>query len=263
MRVGANLTKLDNLDVFIELYQKGKIDFIEILVDNFWNLDPECIFSKIKEIPNSIHIMNSLYMERDKDGLQNIAKKIQKFIEFLNPIYVSDHLFKTKEKNVIYPALIECDYKTDHDLIISKISLWQNILNSKIHIENFPSLFDSKNDQISFFYNSMVKNKFQVLFDFSNAIVSAINNQLDPDEWGGVIHESKHFHVSGYKKIKGINDIVLDTHDTRISKLTKSFVKKFSNHMLSIDATLVVEYDRNVSINDWVNDLDYMRALLS
>lgn len=121
MKFGVNLTKFDQIEFFNLFYTEGKIDFVEILLDNFINCDPVYIASKLEKFPVSFHIMNSRYLERNIEELQYIADKIDEFSKVFNPIYISDHLFKNTMSNIYYPMQIECNYHTDMPFIYKKI----------------------------------------------------------------------------------------------------------------------------------------------
>lgn len=263
MILGVNLTKFEQIKFFNQFYMEGKIDFVEILLDNFIDMDPGYVASLINNIPVSFHIMNSRYLEREEDELQYLANRVIAFSKVFEPIYISDHLFKNKVNNVYYPMQIECDYEHEVEIITSKIKNWVALLKSEIYIENFPSIFDSGKNQIMFF-EEIIKNKnINALFDFSNAVISSLNNNVDFEAWKTIIESTSHFHVSGYRRIYGANSILFDTHDRRISTLSKSLIKRFKKHLNSCESTLVIEYDNNVNYNEWIKDVEALRKIIS
>jgi len=214
-------------------------------------------------MPVSFHIMNSLYLEREADDLKYLSSRIHSFSSVFEPIYISDHLFKSKVNDVYYPMHIECDYENEFEFIFSKMNNWINLLKSEIYIENFPSIFYTGNSQVEFF-EEIIKNKnINILFDFSNAVISSINNSVDFEVWEKVIKTTSHFHVSGYRKIQGADSIIFDTHDRRISSSEKSLIKKFKEHFNSCESTLVIEYDNYVNNIDWIKDVDILRQITS
>lgn len=80
--------------------------------------------------------------------------------------------------------------------------------------------------------------------------------------WERLILSTSHFHISGYRKTKGIEKIILDTHDVRISPLSKSCIEKFKKHLNSCGSTLVLEYDNDINYNEWIDDINQLRTIL-
>lgn len=261
MKLGVNLTKISQIEQFVSFYRDGKIDFVEILIDNFFHLDPEFLGDQLKSLPRSFHIMSSNYLDRTNEELETFSTKVKLFKDVLEPFYISDHLFKRKENGIIYPMQIECDYQTDEQLILSKIDYWQSLVNSTLYIENFPSIFLFEN-QINFFEKLILKEKVNILFDFSNAVISSLNTKISFEQWDKLIKAASHFHISGYRKSKEAK-IYLDTHDTRISRLSKEWLWKYKKYLSSNQASLVVEYDSGINYDDWIKDIDSLRQLLS
>lgn len=263
MKLGVNLTRYDQIEFFNQFYIEGKIDFVEILLDNFINFDPAYIASKLEKFPVSFHIMNSRYLERSLEELQYTANRITEFSKVFNPIYISDHLFINTINNIYYPMQIECNYHNDILFLHKKINEWSTLLDSPIYIENFPSVFEMGIYQIPFFEEIIKDESINILFDFSNAIIATLNNNIDFEVWERLILSTSHFHLSGYRKTKGIEKIILDTHDTRISNLSKSYIEKFKEHLKIDGSTLVLEYDNRISYTDWINDINKLRNVLS
>lgn len=121
MKVGVNWSGQRELLALEKILSSKKIDFVEILIDNFLCVDPADISNFLDGIPVNFHIMNSRFIYRDKDELIKISDSINRLADHLQPEYVSDHIGIFYYDGLPLPQMAEINYSEDLDLILNKI----------------------------------------------------------------------------------------------------------------------------------------------
>lgn len=258
--IGVNLTSAGQINKFIPMIESRNIDYIEILIDNFLYCDPYSVLDTFNNIPVAFHIMRSRFLERDYQELVQIAKKISMFINIIKPIYVSDHLAEFFLDNLPLPKNNELKYDEDKADIFKKVKIWQDLLDSEILFENYPSLTNRGKSQPEFLYHLVKETSCGILFDISNAFIATKNLQLPASCWNPVLELSRNFHVGGYSVLEG-SDLLLDSHDQRISNGSKKYIKSISDANFPIN-TITVEYDHNINYDLWCDDIKEIQGIL-
>lgn len=266
MKIGVNWSSSYNYEPVKQLLESNCAHFCELMVDNFLHFDPYEIKTLFPKTSFSFHILNSRFLERSLVELQFYADKILKFIEVLRPTYVSDHigLYSTTEGQQ-FPASIEIDYSNSMEMAIDKITHWQQLLETRIYFENFPSLQPQTLVAPTFYQKIIEATQCGLLFDFSNAIVAEKNNTGNKAEWLPLAFKTNHFHMGGYRTLSStpIKTFYMDTHDTPISEESLSFFADFLDEYSSCsNATIVIERDHNHNLLDWKKDINNIKQKL-
>jgi len=76
MKIGINWTSTRDLASVREIINKGAIDFVEIMIDNFLSCNAASIKSVLGGTACAFHIMNSRFLHQDSEVLMEIACKI-------------------------------------------------------------------------------------------------------------------------------------------------------------------------------------------
>ncbi len=256
MKIGINWTSPRDLELILHLKHENRVDYVEILVDNFLHLEPSLIRSVLGDLPVAIHIMSSKFLTSDNSKLEKLASLLKKWFETIDPIYVSDHLGLFELNGNISPLLIEINY-LEQDYYLKKTENWQSLLQINLLLENYPSYTNIGMNQLTFF-NALKKNlNILPLFDISNAIIANKNIGIDMNNWAEVLGDVNHFHCGGFREIEGRGQIleaplILDSHDTLIDSEVSLFLN--SKILPNERITLTIERDADKSYQNWIKD---------
>lgn len=218
----------------------------------------------IGEAQVSFHFMRSRFMERHKKDLKNLANLFKNWISILKPIYVSDHLAKFSINGRSLFFLGELDYRKDYNRVKQKIIEWEELLDSKIFFENFPSFIDYDTKQIDFLDRLTQETGCGILFDLSNAVIASKNSSYPLSNWMKIACLSEHFHIAGMRLSDTTPTLWMDSHDCEISNESLAFFKKILENPQGISfKTIVVERDNQIEKNSWLLDVKKVKNLIS
>ena len=262
MKTGINWTSPREKKYIEDIISSGKIDYVEILIDNFLHLDPFEIKSFLKDIPLSFHIMSSKFLTTSSSYLNKLAKDINIWTTRLNPLYVSDHLGLFEIDGNISPLMIEIDYKNKEDYYLKKISLWSKMLLAPLLLENYPSYTDRGLYQLNFFIQLENILNIKPLFDISNTLVAQKNIGVNPMGWLNLSKKTKHFHCGSFREIKNktsplLRPLILDSHDSFIDNATSILLHKFLGERK--DVTVTIERDAGKEYKNWMKDWEILQ----
>lgn len=260
MQLGFNFTLGTTLPMVKQLIHEGKIDYCELLIDNFFQV-PVSELSAQLECPVGFHIMFSKFLESDQETLKVMAKKLRALKDDLQPVYVSDHIARFSHNGRQLYHLAEVDYQQEYSQIKDRINWWQDQLGCQLLLENYPSIMESGKDAPEFFEQLSKDTGSGVLFDISNAVCAWQNCGLPLERWQTIIQDNQHFHVAGYAHSMLEPHIVLDTHSTPLSRETLDFIRRYQSLFDSPAATLTYERDDNIEYEAVAADLDQLRTL--
>lgn len=258
--VGVNYTSSRHFPLFRELIDSGCVDYVEILIDNFLTVPAQSILEKFENIPIAFHIMNSQFFESDPQRLSAIAAPLRSLIREIKPLYVSDHVGCFTHNGCVLPVLGEYDYRKIEPAIAS-VDRWQELLGTRIILENFPSYTADGFAQPDFFRTLLDKTGAGLLFDISNAVVAEHNAKVAPGAWDTLIDACDHFHAGGYSESPYPPLMLLDTHDRKLSDATHAAIAAIMARREPKASTLTIEFDRNIQMESWKEELQRIAAL--
>lgn len=260
MQIGVNWISPPTLPIIQELLRQGQVDFCEIMVDNFIHLPPDEIKKALPDVPVSFHIVGSRFLEKSPDELKIMAHHLRHWIDELKPLYVSDHVVQFTENGTRLPFLAELDYEKDYHTIKNRISLWQALLAMPILFENHASITASGAMQAKFYERLQQDLDINLLFDFSNAYIAEYNQVCPVASWDSLIRKTKHFHVAGFK-IENSTQLAIDTHDAPVANEVLTIIKKYAEFTQQKNQTIVIEFDANVTIEQWKDEIERIRPI--
>lgn len=264
MLIGVNWTSVSNFEAIKYFTENRYADFCEIMIDNFLHFDPKEIRRNLNCQKFSFHIMNSRYMEKTEAELQIYASKIKRFADELQPIYISDHVGCYTVNGRYFPEMLEVDYENIIDFAAHRVTYWQDLLETKLFLENYPSLHQNPKSAPNFYDELFNMTGSNLLFDFSNAVVAEKNGITQKENWAPLIRKTNRFHISGYRSTsyKETGEFYMDTHDQQISDESISFL---ANTMMGFShnkvASIVVERDHDIDIEAWKNDILSIKSI--
>ena len=258
--VGVNYTSFNQIKIIDHLIRTGHVDHVEILIDNFLTVPTASIIERFGDIPVAFHIMYSKFLEADPADLRTMAELLVPLIRDVSPIYVSDHVGRFSYKGRSMPILGEYDYnRIEH--AVSAVDQWQDMLNCRLLLENFPSYTSQGSGQPDFYKRVVERTGAGMLFDISNAVIAAQNSGVPVSEWTELVEKCDHFHLGGYSEVEGETTMLLDSHDEVLSLNTMAAANCLFKSPRSNPVTLTVEYDRNVNADNWARDLQWAAKL--
>lgn len=260
MRIGFNFTLGDTLPLVRSLLAAGRIDYVELLIDNFLAV-PEEDLAAAFAVPVGFHIMFSKFVEGDDAALDSLGRRLRRLIDVMNPLYVSDHVARFTHGGRQLYHLAEIDYAADYGRVRERVDGWQQRLGRRLFLENYPSILDGGHDAPAFFERLCRDTGCGVLFDASNAVCAFQNCGVPLEAWDGIIEESRHFHTAGYNLSILQPHLVLDTHDRALSETTMAFLESRRERFDTPGATMTYERDDRFDEADIAADLDRLRAL--
>ncbi|WP_449422526.1 methanobactin biosynthesis protein MbnB [Rhodanobacter lindaniclasticus] len=260
MRIGFNYTLGDTAPLVRWLLASGRIDYVELLIDNFLAVPPDELAQGF-DAPVGFHIMFSKFIENDEAELESMAIRLRRLIDLLKPIYVSDHIARFNHEGRQLYHLAEIDYVADYEQVRRRVDWWQQKLGCRLHLENYPSIMDGGCDAPDFHERLNRDTGAGVLFDVSNAVCAHLNCGVPLAAWEGIIESSSHFHVAGYNLSILAPHLVVDTHDRGLSDETLGFLKRYRKHFDTAGATMTYERDDNFVEAEIEHDLDRLRDL--
>jgi uncharacterized protein len=260
MQIGFNFTSGSTLPLFRQLISEGRIDFVEILIDNFLQVSPKELAAAF-DCPVAFHIMFSKFLESDLDFLEDLARRLRTYIDALKPVYVSDHLlrFSHQGRNLFHFA--EIDYVSEYDAVRERVEWWQGRIGQRLYLENYPSIMDGGRDAPAFFGRLTSESGVGVLFDISNAVITNLNCGLSLDAWHDIVSTTPHFHVAGYHTSFIKPHVIVDSHDRELSSETVAFTESCRQYFEKPGSTLTYERDFNIERASISADLDNLRRV--
>lgn len=248
MRLGVTCSSPHTLPLVRELIKHGHADFCELTVDNFAHLPAQAIRQVFADIPLSLHIIASRFLEKSAQALSQLAQHLRPWIKQLQPLYVSDHLIRYTSQEKRLPLLAELDYENDYLRIKQGVSLWQELLDTPLLFENHASITTAGQHQAAFYTALLNDTQADLLFDFSNAYIAQYNGVCAITAWESLIKRAHHFHVSGFR-LDATQQVALDTHDAPIDQAVITAMQPYLTQ--GNEKTLVIEFDGKVKAECW------------
>jgi hypothetical protein len=262
MRIGFNFTLPGTLDMVQQLIKERQIDYVELLIDNFLHLPPRQLADAF-DCPIGFHIMLSKFLESDLETLKKFGASIRTLIDALDPIYVSDHLLRFTYNGVELYHLGEIDYIGEYDHVRRRVELWQELLGTRIYLENYPSIMDGAWDAPAFYERLSRETGAGVLFDASNAMCAQHNTGAPVESWKNVIETTRHFHVAGYGTAFIEPRIKADSHDRELAEDTLEFLSRMRTSFDKPGATITYERDFEIEYDAISFDLQRLRSIFA
>ncbi len=259
MQIGFNFTLNGTLDMVRRMIQERRIDYCELLIDNFLHVPTKELVEAF-DCPVGFHIMYSQHLERDRETLERLAKRIRVLAEAMHPVYISDHLLRFTHNGETLFFLGEIDYK-QYDAARLRVERWQEMLGSRLYLENYPSIMEGGWDAPAFYQRLSRETGAGVLFDASNAICAKHNCGAPVDLWKDVIMETQHFHVAGYGTSFIEPRVIIDSHDRELAPDTLEFLSSMRTSFDKPGATITYERDFEIDYDSISADLQRLREI--
>lgn len=263
MKIGFNITDSVSYKTALQLADTGSIDFCEILIDNFMHLNPDLLLEKFSGLGIGFHIMKSEFIEKDYEQLKEYSSIVREFAAVLKPLYISDHLARFNIHTKVLPITAEIDYKSEYTKVVSRVQQWQEMLGSRILLENFPSRAGGTSlEQVDFFDRLMSETGSGLLFDLSNAVAADLNGGATLAKWTALKTRCEHFHVAGFRTMgkEKSEQWILDSHDGPIAEETLIFANSFFKDFTG--KSIVIERDANLDIDSISKDIKSFKKSL-
>lgn len=204
------------------LKKRPNIDWFEIISENFIDAHQgykDFLAELRQDYPFVMHGVSLSIGSTDPINKEYLSK-LKNLADFIQPIWVSDHLCFTGVMGVNTHDLLPVPY-TDEALkhIASRIRIVQEILERPLILENPSSYIEFKGSSMSEpEFISLLANEADcgLLLDINNIYVSAFNHGLDAKEYIDTIPADRivQIHLAGHKDC---GDYKIDTHDREVT----------------------------------------------
>ncbi len=260
--IGVNLTRRSQIDPVRQMIEDGSADHVEVLIDNFLSCEPASIRDSLGDIPLSLHIMRSRFLERPAADLPALGTRLRAFIRELQPFAVSDHCARFTEQGLPLAMLAEVDYRNSRTLC-TRIAGWQEALDHPLLLENFPSLGEEGRAQPAFFAEAAARCGSGLLFDLSNALIAAHNGGAVLEDWYPHLATVHHLHCGGYSMLDN-SPLRIDSHDRPLADDSwQALAQLLDAGRLPRLGSLTLEFDHDIDYPAWRRDLARARTQLA
>jgi methanobactin biosynthesis cassette protein MbnB len=260
LKIGFNFTLPGSLGMVQEMIKARQIDYVELLIDNFLHLPPQELIDAF-DCPVGFHMMLSKYLENDLETLKKLGERIRFFIDEMKPIYVSDHILYFSHEGTALFHLGEIDYINDYDRVRERATIWQDMLGTRLYLENYPSIMDGAWDAPAFYERLSRETGVGVLFDASNAICAQHNSGAPVEAWKNIIEATPHFHVAGYGTAFIEERVKVDSHDREMADDTLDFLRRMRGSFDKPGATITYERDFELDYDSISRDLQSLHEI--
>lgn len=259
MQVGVNWLSPYTLPLVQQFLAEGVADFCEVMLDNVIHLSPKQVRAVLPDTPICFHIVTSRFLEKTSSELAQMAEYVKRWIDELEPFYISDHLTShVMENGRRHAQAQEINYATHFDDVCEKIVKWQDMLGVSLLLENNASTTAYGAEQAYWYARILQETNARLLFDVSNAYLAACNDIAAYNSWLTLLPATKHFHVAGYR-FDPLSGLWQDTHDVSISAEVYDCLQLLPKNQ---NQTIVLEFDSQVDGQMWKAELVKMRRSL-
>jgi len=228
---------------------KSKVDFFEIISENFMNTKgrPFEILIKLRqEYPVCMHGV-SLSIAGTNNFSDEYLSKLKALEKTISPFVVSDHLcFTGVDGNNLHNLLPFSYTEKNLNRISDRIKFVQDYLNRQMIFENLSAYFTLKDSEMSeseFLNEICERTGCGILLDVNNLYVNSVNQNFDPTMWLSKINFSnvKQLHLAGFTDY---GDYLFDTHSNPVHqdvwKLYRGIIQDNKN------IPVLIEWDEDI-----------------
>lgn len=225
----------------------------DLMIDGFLAVDPYKIREALPNTDLTFHVMNSQFITREQSELRELAKQLDKFIRIVGPLRVSDHLavFELDGRNLTRMAELNSQH---WQMAADKARIWQDMLGTPLFLENNGSPYPLPYSQSLHMGELLSQSGCNLMFDISNAVVSALNGNEPEMAWTELATNTSYFHIAGYEYSETTPPIVIDTHASSISQRSLDLLRSLRDRIPS-DSIVIVERDQVYDVGLWEQDI--------
>ena len=251
-RMGVNYTGVRSYRAVAALLRSQDVDFVEILIDNFLDIDFTKFAQFLERTDCAFHIMFSRFLESDIGDLGDIGARIRTVMDALAPIYVSDHLLQFTHAGMHLPYLQELNYDdVTYRRVRDRVDRWQSVLRTEILFENFPSMDDRGKGQADFFQTLISDTGCGILMDLSNLFIAHENGGDSRQRWAKILDTCIYFHIGGARQSPIDPTFWIDAHDCAVAPDILQFAARCWPKAGESERFITVEWDHNIKAREW------------
>lgn len=235
-----------------------KIDFLELLSDNYFSLNGELntrpfenALRLAERYPILLHGVSLNLGSKERISKRTI-RELKRLKSALNALWISDHNCFNGVDGKTSHDLLPIPYNRKYlDVICRNIIDAQDQLGDSIVLENVSTYFhwqESTMSESEFIARIVDRTKCRLLIDLNNIYVNSVNHGFDPFVFLKQIPSAaiQQIHVAGHSVLKGVKGhlLLVDTHDSKVHKQVHELYGEF----LSIHGhrPLMIEWDANL-----------------
>ena len=208
-----------------------KLDWLEIITDDFLNVDARHIKYLEKHRSNSQIVCHSVGLNIGSTDPLNLEylNSLREFYKIIEPAWVSDHLCWTGVLGHPSFDLLPLPYNPESlEHLLPRIQKAQDCIGRNWVFENPSSYFEIENSEMSegeFLSELTKRSGCELLLDINNVVVSGFNLKKDPDElikdwpFDSVVQ----YHLAGASLL---DEFMIDTHNQSIAEPVWTLFRK-------------------------------------
>lgn len=209
----------DHYEIILE--QRPKLDWLEILTENYLVPGGKPIYylDRIREYyPIVMHGVSLSLGSCDPIDFTYL-KEVKDLIQYIEPVWVSDHLCWTGVNRLNMHDLLPLPYTEEAiNHVVSRINQVQDYLGRQILIENVSSYLTYQHSELlewEFLAEIAKRADCFILLDVNNIYVSSFNHSFDPQDYLKAIpiERVQQIHLAGHTNQ---GDYIIDTHDAAV-----------------------------------------------
>ncbi|KIQ95317.1 hypothetical protein LH47_00571 [Anoxybacillus thermarum] len=244
------------------------VDFLELMPDITGYKETKRLLKicKDKNIDIGIHCLKSSL--GSKEGIYRPAIEQYAFYsEYVEAAYYSDHVAYSHMHDVYLSKVFPVEYDMENILIMRRnLEIVSSFFSNQILLENITQNKLSNKGQLNEgrFFRELLKNansRIKILFDVTNAYVTALNNNYAFEEYVSEypFEKIECIHVSGFERDN--EGVLRDTHSNSLNEeilISTEWILQRTNPKY-----ILVERDFNVQcIDDVLEDIYKLRRIV-
>lgn len=244
------------------------VDFLELMPDITGYKETKRLFKLCKEnnVDIGIHCLRSSL--GSKEGIYRPAIEQYAFYsDYVNAKYYSDHVAYSHINGIYLSKVFPIEYTVENVQIMRRnLEIISSFFSNPILIENITQNKLSNKNVLSEgrFFKELLKDvnpRIKILFDVTNAYVTALNNNYSFEEYTSEypFERIECVHVSGFERDRG--GVLRDTHSNSINNEILTSTEWILQRMNP--KYILIERDFNVqSIDDVLEDIYKIRCIV-
>lgn len=227
-----------------------KVGWFEIISENFMDTEGRPLRNLARIAERYPVVMHGIGMSIGTiDPLDSeYLRKLKKLADWLNPVWISDHLCWTGVAHKNTHDLLPVPYTPEalaH--IVGRIKQVQDVLGRPLVLENPSTYLEFKTSQIpeaEFIAQMTEASGCNLLLDVNNVYVSCYNHRLDPKAYLDALPLDRviQIHLSGHTN-KGTH--IIDTHDDHVVDEVWTMYQ-YVIHQAGRTINTMIEWDDNI-----------------
>lgn len=241
------------------------IDWFEILTENYFGAGGKPLDYLRRIVERYPVVMHGVSLSIGSSDALNLAylQRVKKLLDWVKPVWVSDHLCWTSVNGVNLHDLLPLPY-TEKNIrhVVEHINQVQDYFGRQILIENVSSYLTFSQSEMTeweFLAEIARESDCYILLDINNIYVSAFNHDFSAEDYLRGIPSArvKQIHLAGHSQQ---GNYIIDTHDAAVAQPVWELYARALEYFGNVST--MIERDDNIPpLAELVAELNHARSL--